>query len=388
MQASDGREVGDGHKPITVLATGDIMFDRMVRPTRVFFHVSETAACFPHYQPAFPLPFLNNEESMEWLQQKGISAEGIYQTSHAFESILLDFPPEASDPDYAFRRIRPELLKSDIVFGNLECALSTRGRPVRNDLCYRADPHYACALADANFKVLSFANNHCMDYGEIAFLDTLDELWRNGIKVVGAGKDYSEACKPAVFDVRGLRVAFVAFNLSGPDSSYALDDECGVVPLNELTIERSVGRIRDEVNCVIASVHWGREGVGTPSSDMIRLAHHLVDAGADVVLGHHQHIPGSIEVYRSKPIIYSLGNFVFGHSHNHWTDNLLARLVLAQEKIKQVELLPIGSEGLEQYQPTLLSGDRASYLITFVALHSELFGTPIVLEGNKGIIEL
>lgn len=385
---SDGREIGDGHKPITVLAAGDIMLDRMVRPPRIFFHVFETAACSPHYQPAFPLPFLNNEESMEWLQQKGISAEGIYQTSHAFESILLDFPPEAIDPDYPFRQIRSELLKSDIVFGNLECVLSHRGRPARNDLCYRAHPHYARALADSNFKVLSFANNHCMDYGEVAFFDTLDGLWSNGIKVVGAGKDYLEACKPAVFEVRGLRVAFVAFNLSGPDTTYALWEESGVVPLNELTIERTVERIRGEVDCLIASVHWGREGVGTPSSDMIRLAHYMIDAGADVILGHHQHIPGSIEVYKSKPIIYSLGNFIFGHSHHHWTDNMLARIVVTPKEIKRVELLPIGSEGLEQYQPTMLSGDRASYVITFVAVHSELFGTPIAFEDNKGLIEL
>jgi poly-gamma-glutamate synthesis protein (capsule biosynthesis protein) len=378
----------DGHESVTVTAVGDIMFDRMVRPPRVLFYMPEAAASIPRYNPALPLPFLNTEESIEWLHRRGVSTEGVDKTSHASESILLDFPPDALDPAYPFRGVRSVLSQSDLVFGNLECPLSARGRPVRNDLCYRASPDFARALADANFKVLSFANNHCMDYGEVAFLDTLAELRRNGIQPVGAGEDYHEACRPSLFDVRGVRVAFVAFNLYGPDSTFALPDESGVVPLNGLTIERVVGGLRGRVDFIFASMHWGHEGVGTPSTDMIKLAHQLVDAGADVILGHHQHIPGSIEVYRSKPIIYSLGNFIFGHSHNHWTDNMIVNFALSEGRVKRVELLPVGSRGMEQYQPTILSGERAEYLVTFVAVHSELFGTPIAFNGGRGVIEL
>ncbi|MET0646169.1 MAG: CapA family protein [Pyrinomonadaceae bacterium] len=378
----------DGQESVTVSAVGDIMFDPVVRPPRVFFYTPEAAAAIPRYNPSLPLPFLNTEESIEWLHRRGVSTEGVDKTSHASESILLDFPPGALDPDYPFRGVRPVFSKSDLVFGNLECPLSTRGRPVRNDLCYRASPDFARALADANFKVLSFSNNHCMDYGEVAFLDTLAELRRSGIQPVGAGEDYREACRPALFDVRGVRVAFVAFNLYGPDSTFALPDESGVVPLNGLTIERVVGRLRGRADFIFASVHWGHEGVGTPSTDMIKLAHQLVDAGADVILGHHPHIPGSIEVYKSKPVIYSLGNFIFGHSHSHWTDNMIVNFALAGGQVRRVELLPVGSRGIEQYQPTMLTGERAEYLVTFVAVHSELFRTPVEFDGDRGIIDL
>jgi poly-gamma-glutamate capsule biosynthesis protein CapA/YwtB (metallophosphatase superfamily) len=378
----------DEEQPVSVIAVGDMMFDTRLGPPRVFFYERESAACVPHFHQSFPLAFINVDESREWLEQQGVSLDGIVKTSHVAQSTSLKLPADAQNPDFPFRLIRSELMRSDFVFGNLECPLSTRGRPVRNDACYSAHPELAQAMSASNFKVLSFANNHCMDYGEAAFLDTLKALRGNGLRVAGAGADYTEACQPALLEIRGRRLAFFAYNMMGPDIVYALPDESGVIPLNELTLRHTIGEVRSRVDFIFASVHWGVEGVGRQGAELVSLAHQLIDYGADVILGHHSHVPGGIEVYKSKPIFYSLGNFIFGHTHRNWTDNMMIKLVLDRERVKKIEVLPVGSLGLEQFQPVLSTGKRATDVIKFVEIMSRPFGTSIIADEGRGIIEL
>lgn len=373
---------------VSVIAVGDMMFDVNLRPPRVFFYQRESAACIPQFQQSFPLTFINVAESHEWVKQQGMSLSGIIRTSHAAQSTRLELPADAQSPDFPFRFVRSEFEQSDFVIGNLECPLSARGRPIRNDACYRAHPGLARAMAESNFKVLSFANNHCMDYGEVAFLDTLEELQRSGLRVAGAGTNYREACQPALLEIRGIRFAFFAYNMIGPDMVYALPDESGVIPLNELTLRQTIGGVRDHVDHVFASVHWGAEGVGRQPPELTELAHHLIDYGADVVLGHHSHVPGGIEMYKSKPIFYSLGNFIFGHTHRNWTDNMMVKLVLSRTQVKRIEILPIGSLGVEQFQPVPCSGKRAADVLKFVEIISRQFGTPIVVDGDRGVIDM
>lgn len=373
---------------VTVAAVGDIMFDRRMRPPRVFYHLPGAATCMPGVRSAPPIPFVNDGASREWLMRQGVYIDDVYKTSHATQSVMLDLPPDATDFDFPFLKIRSELMRADVVFGNLECPLSGRGRPVRSDCCYSASPKYARPMAASNFKVVSFSNNHCMDFGEPAFFDTLDVLQRNGIRVVGAGRNYEDARKPVLFELNGLRLAFLAYNLFGPDTVFATAEESGVVPLNELVVKEDVERARDDADFIFASTHWGVEGEPKPSAWLVGFAHRLIDYGIDVIFGHHAHLPGSIEVYKSKPIFYSLGNFIFGHTHRYWTDNILAKLTLARNRVRKIELTAVGSKGVEQYQPVALSGARAVNVLTFVRQVSEPLGTSIVIEEEKGIVNL
>jgi poly-gamma-glutamate synthesis protein (capsule biosynthesis protein) len=371
-----------------MIAVGDMMFDTSLGLPRVFFYHPESAACLQHFRSSFPIPFINTEENRQWLSQQGVSLDGLSKTSHAAQSIALKLPTEATAPDYPFRLIRADLAQSDLVFGNLECPLSNRGRPIGNDGCYRASPAFAQALAASNFKVVSFSNNHCMDYGETAFLDTIRALRRTGIEVIGAGRSYEEARKPALLEIRGIRLAFLAYNMFGPDSVYALPGESGVVPLNALVVKEDVDRIRSQVDFIIVSVHWGLEGESRPRAGLVELAHQLVDHGVDVILGHHPHLPGSIEIYKSKLIFYSLGNFIFGHSHRYWIDNMMVKLTLDRDHCRRAEFIPIGIKGIEQYQPKVLSGEQAEKLIEFVRVLSEPFGTSVTFNKGRGIIGL
>ena len=147
-------------------------------------------------------------------------------------------------------------------------------------------------------------------------------------------------------------------------------------------------RVRSRADFVMVSVHWGLEGEGRSRAGFVQLAHQLVDYGVDVILGHHPHIPGSIEIYKSRPIFYSLGNCIFGHGHRYWIDNMIVKLTLDGDHVRTTEIIPIGSRGIEQYQPRMLSGERAEKLIEVVRAISEPFRTTITLSDGKGVINL
>jgi poly-gamma-glutamate capsule biosynthesis protein CapA/YwtB (metallophosphatase superfamily) len=363
-----------------------MMFDIRMKPPRIIHHIPATTTSIPSYRSGAPIPFVNDGESRSWLIKHGAPVYDVDATSHANQSLSLELPGDASDPHFSFRQVQSQLMQADVVFGNLECPLSLRGRSVRNDCCYAASPEIARALAAANFRVVSFSNNHSMDFGEVAFIDTIEALESNGVRAVGAGRDYQNAREPAVLEIRGTRLAFLAYNLVGPEMVYSTNHEAGVVPLNDMVLSHDIERLRGNVDCIIASAHWGTEGKPLPLPSLVALAHRMIDCGVDIIFGHHPHVPGSIEIYRSKPIFYSLGNFIFGHTHRYWTDNMMVRLTIAHNRTEKIEIIPIGSKGVEQYQPLALRGNRAAELIGFVNRFSGPFGVAAAIDGDIGLI--
>ena len=374
---------GQPHR-ITVSAVGDIMPDRRLRPPRTFFHYPDVSTCGGPFEGQIRFPFPNTRESAQWLSSFDRHVHGVHATAHAATSIPLETSPELEQWDYPFRGIADELRSSDVVFANLECPLSVRGRRMSNDVTYSADPAFAAAMAAAGIRVVSFANNHCFDFGEVAFHDTLAALKANGIAVAGAGASLEEARQPAVVEAGGVRIAFLGYSMIGPDAIYATDDECGVAPLNPMMVGQDVARIRADVDLVALSLHWGVEARPIPWPRLVDLAHDFVDCGVDVILGHHPHVPGSIEVYRGRPIFYSLGNFIFGHDHANWGDNMLVRLHVDDRRLSQVEILPVRG----RYQPAVVDGDAAAAFHRQLTAVSHLFGTRFDTSGRNATIDL
>jgi poly-gamma-glutamate synthesis protein (capsule biosynthesis protein) len=368
---------------LTIAAVGDVMLDRRVLSPRVFHYFPDVSSSGP-YEGLTRYPFVYSRESVDWLASLDRDVSGVHSTSHAAQSRLLPSPDEASAPDYPFLQINRTLLQSDIVFGNLECPLSRNGRRMTNDACYAADPVFASSMARAGFRVVSLANNHCLDHGETAFSDTLDVLEENGIVVVGAGRTLEAARTAAVFTVNGVSVAFLAYSMTGPEWVYATDNESGVAPMNPLVAGQDIARIRENVDLVILSVHWGSEGRSTPWPRQVELARHLVDAGADAVLGHHSHVPGSVEVYRGRPILYSLGNFIFGHDHPNWGDNFIARLHVQERRLGRLELIPIRG----RYQPAVLNDAAAMRFHSHMTEISARFSTSLRYDPPVSIVDL
>jgi len=203
------------------------------------------------------------------------------------------------------------LADSDLAVANLECPISTRGVAEDKVYTFRAHPRVV-PLAAKHFGAVSLANNHAVDFGREALVDTLDLLKQGGIPYFGAGRDLSQAHAPLILERRGLRVALIGCLEFLPRSFEAGPSMPGVAWCEDNQISRDIEAARAAgADIVIPFVHWGWEGEPEPSERQRELAHRLIEAGADVVVGSHPHVTQPAEVYRGRLIVYSLGNFVF-----------------------------------------------------------------------------
>jgi len=252
-----------------------------------------------------------------------------------------DIRVDRPDPDSLMALVAPTLNDADITFGQLEASYSTRGQIAVNlTPGFRADPKNVPAIGRAGFKVISVASNHSHDYGHEAFLDTIQHLRDNGMRVIGGGKDIEDARKPAIFDVKGTKIAFLACNSILQPGYEARRKRPGMVPLRVKTFYEQldwqagtppkiwtipnpddvtallddIKKAKQQADLVFVAMHWGvHYMVGHVAMYQYEVGHKVLDAGADVILGHHPHNLNTIEMYKGKPIFYSLGNFAFDY---------------------------------------------------------------------------
>jgi poly-gamma-glutamate synthesis protein (capsule biosynthesis protein) len=218
----------------------------------------------------------------------------------------------------AFAAVAPLLRDADLAFANLETPIMYEPAifRVHPSLTFRADPARAGELARAGFDVISLANNHVHNLGGGGAAESRVHLEQAGIAVAGAGADGEEAFRPVLRREGGLKIAFLAYTLWHNALSPVTPE--GVVA--HISVGDLLHRVPDAVRAaraelgadfVVVSVHWGTEFEPHPAPSQIEAAHLLVDAGADLVLGHHPHVLQDIERYHGGVIAYSLGNFVF-----------------------------------------------------------------------------
>ena len=249
-----------------------------------------------------------------------------------------DVGPSRPDPDTLFDLARARLGEADIAFMQLELPISTRGTrlpQVRHT--DRAPAGSAEAFRRAGFNVVSCAGNHCMDFGPDALFDTIAALKDSGLEVVGVGANIAEARKPVVVEAKGRRVAFLAYSSILPMSYWAEENRPGCAPMRAWThyeqiehdqpgtpcrihtfpnredlqaLVHDVRQAKRQAEFVAVSLHWGIHFVPGVIADYQRdVGRAAIDAGADVIFGHHAHILKGVDVYKGKPIIYSLCNF-------------------------------------------------------------------------------
>jgi len=171
---------------------------------------------------------------------------------------------------------------------------------------FRAEPATVTVLQDGGFDVVSIANNHTLNSGRRTFLDTMDILDRNGILYCGGRREAATAWWPVYLQVGPLRLGFMAYtDLSfghGSDNKVAQD-------LSNFT--KQVREADPKCDLLVVSFHWGEEYRQLPTQRQRQVARAAVDAGADLLLGHHPHVLEGMAAYRGAPILYSMGNFVF-----------------------------------------------------------------------------
>jgi len=228
--------------------------------------------------------------------------------------IMLDDGPGAliasgGDPLAPFAAI---LADADYRIGNLECPVATVGQPMASKIYnFRAHPRVMRVLK-GRFEALSVANNHAGDYGKAAFLETLDHVRAAGIAPFGGGRNLAEAHRPLWIEQKGLRIAVLGYNEFKPRSFEAGPDWPGIAWSEDSHVVADIRAARAAgADIVIPFMHWGWEREPAPSERQRRLAQLMIDHGADAVVGSHPHVTQGTETYRGKPVIYSLGNFVF-----------------------------------------------------------------------------
>lgn len=203
------------------------------------------------------------------------------------------------------------LAASDVLFGNLEGPISDIGKDLGNLYSFRMNTQAAGALRRAGFDVLSIANNHIGDWGQAAFLDTLDELAEDGLVAVGAGQDKTEAFAPKIITVRGTKIGFLAATDVGPNWLAAKADVPGIVIAADPLWPQAIENAAKLVDVLVVSYHFGDEYQTEPNARQRELAELAIDRGAAIVVGHHPHVAQPVEYYKDGVIAYSLGNFIF-----------------------------------------------------------------------------
>lgn len=248
------------------------------------------------------------------------------------------------DPLYPFMRIADTLRSADIAFGNLEGPISDRGTNQGSKYSFRFEPVGTVhALSFAGFDVVSIANNHIWDWGRQALTDTVQHLNPAGIGHVGAGRNEAEANAPFIAQLNTTRIAFLGYTTLYPRSLEAGEDYPGVSAYRASSTAQQISELKGSgADIIVVSFHWGDEYATSSNQTQQEIARGLIDAGADLVIGHHPHVVQEVEKYKDGWIIYSLGNFVFDQFFSPETmSGFMAQARIADDRVKTVEQIPI-----------------------------------------------
>jgi len=290
--------------------------------------------------------------------------------------------------DKPFSAVSTELVKGDVTIANLESPIAKNGREfTTKKFRFRAEPAVAKALRTAGINLVTLANNHSMDFGGTALTETLLHLDRAGVAWVGAGENLAEARKMALYTIRGKKVAFLGYSLTQPTEFFAGSSRPGTTPGFESLYVEDIRRARQQADFVIVSFHWGTEGKSSVQPYQRVAGHKAIDAGADVIIGHHPHVLRGVERYGKGIIFYSLGNFIFASKSRTADASLIVRLRLGDDR-RTAELLPLDIlHRRVGFQPQILSGEQADRIIQRVNNLSRPFKTTIENRDGRYLLD-
>jgi poly-gamma-glutamate capsule biosynthesis protein CapA/YwtB (metallophosphatase superfamily) len=275
---------------------------------------------------------------------------------------------------------------ADISMVNLNAPLTTalQAQPGKQKIA-KGSPTHVEALKNGGIDLVNLANNHTMDYQSAGLDETLKTLEKAGIAAVGAGRNQQEARRPVVMELKGQRIAYLGYYDS--DFNAAGDNAAGINPRRNDRIAADIKSLRSQVDWIVVNYHWGEELAKYPGDWQIDLARFTVDQGADLVVGHHAKTLQGAEVYKGRPIVYSLGNFIFGGKSTDKTasdyDTAVLKVGLKDKQMK-VEFQPVE---VRNFQAKAVKGDRAQQILNSITNVSDIFqeplGTSVILDARS-----
>ena len=279
---------------------------------------------------------------------------------------------------------------ADILFGNLEQPITSLEKSLDKNFKYilKSVPEAIQGIQYAGFNMLSLANNHMMDYYWEGLDDTITILDDSDISHAGAGRDLIDARKPAIIEKKGLKIALLAYTdmayveyRGNPPLYFAADiHKPGVAPLRLELIQEDIQKVQEQVDIIILSLHWGEEDSFRISERQKKLTHELSDAGADIILGHHPHWFQGIEFYNGKPIVYSLGNFIFDQPSPESKESFILNFAYQDTDLTGITAIPIKT--VNQIRVIPQKGDEAKKMLKRQQRLSEELGTKTTIQGD------
>lgn len=327
------------------------------------------------------------------------------------------------------------LRDADVAFGNCEQAIASVGY-IEPKASVMGWPPILDDFKAAGFDMLALANNHYMDLGEAAALQGLEEIRKRGFTFAGGGKNLEEALTPGIFNAKGLRIGLLAFWCSPAtmspgymDFARASKNKPGVAIITGFEVSlpdtqgpaslmlpqasdikmlaEAVGRARPQVDFLMVSfhMHWGSGDRNQVQHGRKLICHAAVDAGADLVIGHGPHVLNAVEVYRGKPILYSLGHFYFqvlkdGKSLSHFMQSpamvtnvennyntpehrmsAIARMFVRAGRVTKLDLLPVTVDVQKDGNPSFANETEGQKIMTALQNLSKPYGTEVRSQG-------
>ncbi len=269
-----------------------------------------------------------------------------------------------------------DLRQSDISMVNLDTPLTnaTQIQPGRSNNV-KASPDRVNILNSGGIDLVNLANNSIMDYQGEGLTETIKTLDQAGITTIGAGQNATEARRPVIMEVKGQRVAYLSYYDS--DLHAATDSQAGTNPRRNDRIATDIKSVRDQVNWVVVNYHWGEEMSKYPGDWQIDLARFTVDQGADLVVGHHSKVLQGAEIYKGRPIAYSLGNFIFsGQTPDQMVSDYntaVLKVGLKDQKMR-VEFLPVE---VRNFQARVVNDARGQQILEQIKNVSDIFEEPL-----------
>ncbi len=278
------------------------------------------------------------------------------------------------DYAYAFKKL-PLFRQADIAMVNLENPLTVSRDKTEKLFNFKAAPALVQVLKLGGVDLVTLANNHIYDFSQSGLLETLEILNRHGIYYTGAGRLDEEAHHPIILKRGGIRLGFFSYygTHRHSNSHPATPDSAGTAMRRIALIRRDFEKYRHLTDVIIVNFHWGLEKEHYPQPEQIRLAHQVIDAGADLIIGHHPHVLQGVELYKGKAVFYSLGNFIFGGNSRTYEQSALALVDIVGRGTQQFikpGLIPIE---IDHWQPAVLDSLRARSVIDSVKKYSQIF---------------
>lgn len=337
---------------------------------------------------------------------------------------------DREQPETIFRHVADVLRSADIAYANMEQVLSDKGTPHPKIAVY-SDPKMLDAYVDAKIDVVSLATNHIMDWGVEGLLGTLDTLDATKIAYCGAGRNLTEARKPAILERKGTKVGFLNYCTVHLDGCEATEDKPGLAAIRVWTIYEKedyqpatpprivslthkddlatlveeIKKLKAQTDIVVLCMHWGQHILPAIIPDYcLEIAHTAIDAGADLILGSHTHILKGIEMYKGKAIFYSLANFALelgphmrGPDQNHvsrldrhyrvtsWHDRrkiMIAKVIIEEGEITRVSYIPCYENDASEPEIVLKSDPRGQDVFNYVENISNSEGLSVHFEWD------